>query len=609
MSLEKLIEIRTALCRPSLWNGSGAELLNLAKRFKKLEPLYIQEYGSSLIPQKIAILSSYTSFHWVQILKLFFYRQSIQPLFYEAEYNTMVAEILNQDSDLYKFEPDLIILGVQASDISQWPPLLASVQTMSDWLESQLAFYQTLWETLRPIKNVQVLQTLFVPTLTRQLGNFESTALYSQRNSLLALNLSLVKNKPSHVHFIDMDFIASSIGKEQWTDERNHFMSKQGFSLEASGRLSHLISKVAAAKVGKQKKCLVLDLDNTLWGGVIGDDGLEGICLDPNHAVGEAYLAWQDYVLALKNRGILLAVCSKNEEDIAKLPFQNHPHCKLKLEDFSCFIANWQDKATNLRLIANTLNIGIESLVFFDDNPAERAIVRQFCPEVEVVEVPEDPAFYCRALDQEACFEILELTPSDLNRSDTYQHTIKRQELQTTFVDYDSYLKSLHMKASVQILGQAELARFTQLINKSNQFNLRTQRYTAGYLEQLMEQKNYQLLAIHLKDLFSDFGIISCLIIEKKGSTAFIDTWVMSCRVLKRGVEKVALNAILSAAQELGCTQIVGEFIPTSKNKLVEHLLPDLDFIQEKKQSENSLRYVYEVNGLSHSHFITVEGN
>ena len=346
---------------------------------------------------------------------------------------------------------------------------------------------------------------------------------------------------------------------------------------------------------GHVRKGLVLDLDNTIWGGVVGDDGWDGIQLDPNEGTGEAYRYFQQYVLTLKQRGVILAVCSKNDEDKAKEPFEKNPHMLLRLEDISCFVANWEDKASNLQTIAQKLNIGVDSLVFFDDNPAEREIVRLHLPQVHVVDVPEDPALYAVTLDRETPFEWLQLTKEDLLRSDSYVRNQQREKMQRQFVDYNSYLQALEMIGSVHRVGDKETPRFAQLLNKSNQFNLRTQRYTEDEICSMQKDKNVRCLCGELSDKFSSYGIISCVILKKTEEDIFIDSWVMSCRVLKRGVEHMMFRQIIAESEAIGCREIVAEYIPTTKNGMVQDFYEGLGFDLCSEQ-DGVKRYRYDLS-------------
>lgn len=351
---------------------------------------------------------------------------------------------------------------------------------------------------------------------------------------------------------------------------------------------------------GNTKKCLVLDLDNTIWGGVVGDDGWEGIQIDPNNAVGEAYRFFQTYCLALRKRGVILAVCSKNDESIAKEPFEKNENMILRLDDISCFVANWENKADNLRKIAHELNIGIDSLVFFDDNPAEREIVKQFVPEVHVVDVPTDPALYVLQMEKEQPFEWMQITKEDLERTDSYSGNQKRQQLQESFVNYDEYLKALDMKGEAARVQQGDVARFAQLINKSNQFNLRTIRYAEADVQQMLADENVCCLYGKLSDRYSNYGIISCVILRKENEICFIDTWVMSCRVLKRGVESMMFEGILKAATEMGCISMKAEYIRTKKNQMVESFYESLGFdLLETKDDDSGFQKEYQLNSLN----------
>ncbi|MBF0474163.1 MAG: HAD family hydrolase [Nitrospirae bacterium] len=570
---------------PDIYSKDGVELLSLSSKFLKCEAQYRSENINDLQIKKIAVLGSYTTSHLVYVLRLFLYKEKIAPDIYEGEFNSINMEILNDASVLYSFKPEILLLLTSDLDIKDYPPLFSTTEQINSWVDVKIAHYKNLWQRVaQKIEGCQILQSLFIIPTHRPLGNLEVNYIFSQTNCLNRLNMKMIEAKPSNVTFIDMDYLASYIGKKTWFDESNFFMSKQGFSYDAIGVVSHAISRIIATYAGRVQKCLVLDLDNTLWGGVIGDDGLEGINLDPNNAVGEAYLAFQETVKSLKNRGVILAVCSKNEEDAARVPFEKHTNMILKMDDIACFIANWNDKASNLKEIAKRLNIGIDSLVFFDDNPAERQLVRQFLREVEVIDVPSDPALYARAINEARCFEWAQLSSEDIIRSDTYIKDVKRAQLEQTTQDYDLYLRSLTMKARVINVGSAELARFTQLINKSNQFNLRTKRYTEAAIIQMMENaEEYALKCIEFEDKFGNYGIISSIILQRINDTAFIDTWVMSCRVLKRGIENAVLEAIFNTAKSWGSKWIVGEYLPTKKNNLVADLYKELGFAKQTK--------------------------
>lgn len=563
----------------TLISMNGADLLSLASKFLKIEGSYRDRHSHNLLRKKIAILAPYTTHQLVNIMRLLLYKHGIAPDFFEGGYNGMAAELMKETSDLFYFKPDVLLLFASHDDMGDYPALFSSKDDIDAWISIKLKYYQKLWEMSSRLENCQVFQTLFVVPIYRQLGNLEANYLFSPSSCLRLLNMEMIRQKPPNVTFIDMDYLASMFGKDRWFDDANYFLSKQGFSLDAAGLVSYTIARLLLANFGKIKKCLAIDLDNTIWGGIIGDDGLEGINLNSNDALGESFIFFQRYLRRLRERGVLLAVCSKNDENTAKAPFTEHPDMHLRLDDIACFIANWKDKATNLKEIANQLNIGTDSIVFFDDNPAERELARQFIPEVEVIEVPEDPALYCRALEKSMAFEWAQLSKEDITRTDSYIVARKSRELQSQFVDYDSFLQSLKMKSTVGHVGTMELQRFVQLINKSNQFNLRTRRYSEASLEQVrLNRDEWDMIYLTLTDKFTNYGIISAIIVQRMDKTAFIDTWVMSCRVLKRGVESAAINAIYSTAKDWGCEWVVGEYLSTKKNGMVSGLFAELGF-------------------------------
>jgi FkbH-like protein len=573
------------------------ELLNLANHFSKLEDRFLESNSSQFVTKKIAILSSSTSHFFKQLLRLFLYQEGIAPIFYEAEFGSIYEQILNLDSELYTFVPDVLLLLPDYRDIKEMPPLFSSLEDVETAAHSQILNYQNLWQKVsNKMEHCQIFQGLFVVPPHRTMGALEANYLFSPQNYYKLLNLELIKNKPANVTLVDFDYHAANFGKSRWFDDSQYFQSKQAISFDALGDMCYAMTRIISSYFGKVKKCLVLDLDNTLWGGVIGDDGLEGINLNSHDPVGEAYLSFQRYIKALKERGVILAVCSKNEESTAQLPFIEHPEMILKMEDISCFIANWNDKSTNIRSIAAELNIGLDSLVFFDDNPAERAIVKQFLPEVEVINASDDPASYLSTLDRARCFDWIQLTSEDIGRSDSYFQNKKRTQLQEFVIDYDQYLKSLEMKASIAAVSETTISRFSQLINKSNQFNVRTKRYSEANIEAMINDPDrYQLRQITFIDKFGSYGLISCIILEKKGNLSFIDTWVMSCRVLKRGIEYMALNSVIKAAKEWGCDLIVGEYIPSAKNSPVKNLYGDLGFHCTEQSSISGHQFEGEV--------------
>lgn len=567
-------------------NMDVSELMRQCRAYEK--QAQVTERG-----MRIAVLGSYSIQYYVKALRYWLHAQGVEAEFYEGEYDGIAMDVLDDRSKLYEFRPEVVILLPYFKDIRPLPALFEDAQEMSAMADKQLGYYHQIWSRLHEKTGCQILQSNIVVPPFAQLGNLEGKYAFSKSCYYHEINKGLFRIAEDYVTIIDFERLAEKVGKRNWFDWTAYYLTKTGFNLEYLPQAVELTASVLLAYKGKTRKCLALDLDNTLWGGVVGDEGYDGIQIDPNHAVGEAYLAFQEYVLSLKERGVILAVCSKNDEAIAKEPFEKNPHMRLKLADIACFVANWEDKASNLKRIATELNIGVDSLVFFDDNPAEREIVKKYVPEVEVIEVPEDPALYVTALDEAAPFEWVQLTKEDVARPASYVENRKREALKTSFVDYEEYLRALAMRGTAGEPEITDVGRFSQLINKSNQFNLRTQRYTEGQIHAFLDDADYYCLCVRLRDMFSDYGIISCVILKFSGKECFIDTWVMSCRVLKRGVENLMFKKILELAKTRGCSCVRAEYIRTKKNAMVENFYDDLGFTavaQEEGRTEYLLK-------------------
>jgi FkbH-like protein len=356
--------------------------------------------------------------------------------------------------------------------------------------------------------------------------------------------------------------------------------------------LGKQVNDIILSITGKFKKCLILDLDNTLWGGIIGDDGVENIQIG-SLGIGKAFYQFQLWIKQLKQRGIILVVCSKNDEDIAKFPFENHPEMVLKLEDISVFVANWDNKADNIRSIQSVLNIGFDTMVFIDDNPFERNLVKRELPSVLVPDMPNDPAEYLKYLQSQNLFETASFSLEDQNRTDKYQEETKRTISKKLFTNEDDYLESLLMVITIESFDTFTIPRVAQLSQRSNQFNLRTIRYDESDLHQIIENPNYVTLAVNLNDIYGDYGLISILVLQKEANSFFIENWLMSCRVLNRGVEKFVLNKIVALAKQHQIDKLVGEYIETDKNKMVKNHYENLGFksVDSQKWSLNVADY------------------
>ena len=411
------------------------------------------------------------------------------------------------------------------------------------------------------------------------IGSSDRAMWGTHRRFIADLNSAITDLARQQGHALwDLEAIAAETGARQWRDPVSFFVAKSPFSISLAPYIADRLCAMIAGIMGKSRRALVLDLDNTLWGGVIGDDGLDGIIVGQGDAVGEAHASLQAYALALHRRGVVLCVCSKNEEDVAREPFRSHPDMLLREDCIGVFQANWNDKATNLQAIAEQLSLGTDALVFVDDNPAERARVRQMLPEVAVPELPEDPAFYTTCLAAGGYFENAELTSDDLTRAASYQDNAKRAEIRQTLGDYDAYLDSLRMQLDVRPFDGVGRARIAQLINKSNQFNLTTRRRSETEVAAIEADDAWLGLQFRLSDSFGDNGMISVVILHFADETAIVDTWLMSCRVLERKVEQAVLNLIVAEAAGRNIGSVLGEFVPSARNQMVSDHYAKLGF-------------------------------
>jgi FkbH-like protein len=382
------------------------------------------------------------------------------------------------------------------------------------------------------------------------------------------------------VHLNDVEQLSAVLGKKRWFDTRAWNESKIALGLDCHPHYADRLAATLGAAFGRSKKCLVLDLDNTLWGGVIGDDGLHGIKLGPGQPEGEAFGQFQAYAKALKDRGVLLAVASKNEPENALLPFREHRDMVLKESDIACFVANWEPKDGSIRTIAKRLNIGLDAIVFFDDNPAERQIVAANLPDVTVIAVPEDPSLYVQALDEANLFDTLGVTEEDRIRGDFFQQGQAREELVASSGSYDDFLRNLEMRAVVEPIHAGNVGRVSQLINKTNQFNLTTLRMSEAEVQALIEDPDAYTSTVRLDDRFGSNGLISVVLARSEAGALTVTNWLMSCRVLKRGVEVLEMERLVKHCRERGLGAVIGRYIPTEKNKLVANHYADLGFVE-----------------------------
>ncbi|MCM8774278.1 MAG: HAD-IIIC family phosphatase [Candidatus Omnitrophica bacterium] len=541
---------------------------------------------SDRIKIKLAILGSFTTTQIVPVLELFCLKENIYPEIYEAPFNQYEQEIINSNSSLYNFKPDIVIFAVTYRDIFEYPQISDENSMVLDKVNRTVERWISLWRLCRDKLGTVIIQHNFDIPEEDYFGNISRVLYQARRSFLHKVNIALAEAVKEGVILLDFDHISALFGKRRWFSNKYWYFSKQAFNLDAIPLLcSHYVATVKAIK-GLAKKCLILDLDNTLWGGVVADEGVEEIKIGQGDPIGEAFQDFQRYLKQLKERGVILCVVSKNNESIAKEPFVKRKEMILGLEDFAVFIANWEDKAQNIKRISKILNLGLDSFVFIDDSPVEREMVRQSLPAVCVPELPNEPCEYRSFLDRQLYFEMAFYSKEDLNRTQFYQANLKREELKEQMPDLITFYKSLEMIANILPFSLSKLGRITQLVNKTNQFNLTTKRYSEVQLKEFMENPNIGSFYLELKDKFGDNGLVSIMIIRIENEEAFIDTWLMSCRVFGRTVENTFLDFVVNWLKEKRVKKIKGQYIPTQKNGYVKDLYVKMGF-KKVKEFEN----------------------
>jgi len=495
----------------------------------------------------------------------------------EAEYNQIAQEAFSEDSTLSGLELDAILVSIDHHGLP-FLPSPGNKKLADKNVQDCLSFIKSVIASLRDKTGAQIILQNIAPPVESMFGSYEARLHGTLPWLVSSLNSELNELASDDISILDIADLASKVGLVNWHNPTLWNMAKLSFSQKFIPIYTDYVCRIFAAKLGKSRRCLILDLDNTLWGGVIGDDGMEGILIGNGDPTAEAFSNLQQIVLELHNRGIVLAVCSKNEDATARKPFREHPEMILKEEHFAAFQANWSDKAANIKAMSEMLSLGLESFVFLDDNPAERMQVRQELPEVAVPELPKDPALYGNTLIAAGYFEATAFSEEDEKRTAFYRENAKRAEILTKSPNMDSYLESLGMEITLVPFDATGRSRIVQLISKSNQFNLTTKRYSNCEVEDFEDKPNFFTRQIRLKDVFGDNGMISVIICEKNPDVWRIDTWLMSCRVLGRRVEEAVLQDIVKHAREEGASKLLGVFSPTERNILVKDHYKKLGF-------------------------------
>ena len=549
-----------------------------------------------LAPTRVAILGGSTTIEVKSMLELFLLAQGIRPTFYESGYNRYSEDILFENPDLFDFKPDVVFIHTTWHNVSQFPELMEAEGEVEQRVRREVARFESLWEKIHSELGALIIQNNFDLPRLRPLGNLEAFESSGRVNFLMRLNAEFATYARNHSRFLinDILYLSAQVGLDAWHGHTYWYNFHMAVSPAATVALAQNVAGIVKSIYGKSKKCLVLDLDNTLWGGVVGDDGVQNLILGRDHPVGEAFLDFQRYVKDLQRRGVILAVCSKNDLENAKEGF-SHPDSILKLEDFSAFKANWSPKPANIRAIAAELNIGLDSMVFVDDNPAERALVADQLPEVASPDVGSNVARFAEILECERYFEVEKLVQDDLSRSSYYNSNAQRSAYQASFHAYGEFLDSLEMTAEIAPFIPVYIERITQLINKTNQFNLTTKRYTSAEVEAIAGDRSFVTLYGRLADRFGDNGLVSVMIGRVIAETIELDIWLMSCRVLGREMELAMFDALVEQCQARDIRKIVGIYIPSKKNSMVaEHYLK-LGFTAIEGNSEDPQLWRYDV--------------
>ena len=568
--------------------------------------------GLATRPVRLALLGTSTLAHLHSGLRIAALRRGIWLATYENDYGQYLQELMDPGSALYEFRPTAVLFAFDARHVTAGVHSAMSPAEAEDAFDALRGKFQQCWTLAREAFCCPVLQQTIVPAMPSLLGANEHRLPGARAAFIARVNAALRSWADAQgVDLVSLDARISQDGLYAWHDPALWHRSKQEVTPTAAAVYGDLVARVIAARQGRAHKCLVLDLDNTIWGGVIGDDGLDGIVLGQGSALGEAFVDLQDYAVELSRRGIILAVCSKNDEINALEPFEKHPEMVLRRNHIASFVANWNDKVSNIQTIAEELNIGLDALVFVDDNPFERAFIRQMLPMVAVPEIPEDPAGIAHCLADAGYFEALAITDEDRERTRQYQSIRARAALAASATDMESYLRGLEMELLWRRFDRVGLRRVVQLINKTNQFNLTTRRYTEDEVIGVMQEASAFGLQLRLVDRFGDNGIIGIVVGRLvDAEDLLIDTWLMSCRVLGRQVEPTTLNIVVGEAKRLGARRIIGEYRPTKKNGMVRDHYARLGFTDLARDPDGRSRHALVLDDvqLLHTFIATREG-
>ncbi len=552
----------------------------IVSKKKRIKRELLAQEGVSFIDKKIAVLGGSTTANIIAILELFLLDQGIRPSFYESEYNKYYEDGVFPNPELEAFGPDIIYVCTSNRNITTLPDMSMNRDGVDNLLHAQHDKMVSLWTALAGKYHCPIIQNNYEMPFYRLLGNRDAYDYHGATHFISRLNGLMYDYADGHDNFYicDLNYISADYGLKEWSDPFYWYMYKYAMNVSAIPYLSFNLANIIKSLFGKNKKGFVLDLDNTLWGGVIGDDGVDGIVLGPEESEGQAYSEFQSYVKAHQQLGIILNIDSKNDRENA-IAGINHPDSAFKEDDFISIKANWEPKDKNMADIATELSLLPESLVFVDDNPAERHIVTEQLPGVSAPEL-SDVSHYIQIIDRSGFFEATNISADDIKRNDMYKENAARAALSASFSDYGQYLDSLEMTAEIGPFSSVYMARIAQLTNKSNQFNLTTKRYTVTEIEEAAASDSYITLYGKLTDRFGDNGVVTVVIARLFAAKhiASIDLWLMSCRVLKRDMEYAMMDVLVEECKKQGITTIIGHYIPTAKNKMVEDFYQSMGY-------------------------------
>lgn len=565
----------------------------LSKKRKIKKQLLVAK--TDFLEKNIAILGGSTTNDIKLVLEIFLLNYGIRPHFYESEYNQYYQDAVFSNPELEEFHPDMIYVHTTNRNVTKYPLISDTEEDIEELLNLEMEKFESIWGNLKRKYGCPIIQNNFEMPFYRLMGNKEASDVHGRINYLTRLNMKFYQYAQKHDNFYicDINYISADFGLREWADPFYYYMYKYALNVNAIPYLSFNVANIIKSVLGKNKKGFVLDMDNTLWGGVIGDDGVDNIVLGQEDAVGQAYSEFQKYIKEHRQLGIILNIDSKNDYENAVSGLK-HPDSEFLTEDFISFKANWESKDKNFTDIANELNLLPESLVFIDDNPAERYIVTEQLPGVSAPEIGAVQS-YIQNIDRNGFFEVTNLSADDLKRNEMYQENAKRAQLQATFTDYKEYLLSLEMKAVVKSFESVYMARIAQLTNKSNQFNLTTRRYTQAEIEDISSNREYITLYGKLSDKFGDNGVVSVVIGHKEGQECHIDLWIMSCRVLKRDMEYAMMDMLVKRCKEEGISQIFGYYYPTAKNGMVCAFYKSQGFQKISEDSQGNTEWIFDI--------------